>query len=372
MQDLHRPRGRIARLASTLPLLLPLAWLSGCGGGDAGPGPTQAAATAATTEATIQAATDAASARRHPMPRLRSGLVALAASPADGTVAVADADGTVRLLDAQDGQVRRQLSGPSPGQPAGLAFVQQGRRVVAVGRDSEARVWDAGTGDAVARLRGPEQPLRAVASSADGRVLAIGGEDARVLVWNAETGKLQRVLMGSDDVVDALALSPDGQWLAAGNAHGTLVVWHVADGRRVAVRAAAHAGDVDAVAFSPSGDALATAGRDGRVLLWSTASLQRPRVLASGATGWRALAFSGDGRLLAAGDARGQVAVWDLGAAAASGAGNAAALAPARTVVLDASPVNAMVFPSRADATLVVAHESRRLLRLDATNGVAR
>ncbi len=72
-------------------------------------------------------------------------------------------------------------------------------------------------------------------------------------------------------------------------------------------------GGVSSVAFSPDGKTLAAANDDGDVYLWDVATARLAATLANPAsTGVNAVAFSPNGRTLAAAGANGSVCLWDL------------------------------------------------------------
>ncbi len=116
-----------------------------------------------------------------------------------------------------------------------LAWSPDGTRI-ATTWGTEARIWDAATGDRLATLSGHE------------------GDDTPRLT-------------GPVDGVRALAWSPDGTRLATAGSDGTARLWDAATGEELTVFSD-HEGEVTGVAWSPDGTRVATAGRDGTIRLW--------------------------------------------------------------------------------------------------------
>jgi WD40 repeat protein len=77
-------------------------------------------------------------------------------------------------------------------------------------------------------------------------------------------------------------------------------------------RLSASGGSVDSVAFSPDGRTLAAGDAGGYLGLWDVATGRRTATLAEGNNAVYGLAFSPDGRTLAAGDDGGDVGLWDV------------------------------------------------------------
>jgi WD40 repeat protein len=104
-----------------------------------------------------------------------------------------------------------------------------------------------------------------------------------------------------DDYAQGLALSPDGALVAAGTLGGAFEILRAADGVAVREHASVHGGQgVLAAEFTPKGDAIATAGEDGHVCLWDAATGDL-RWRAAAGKGWvEQLAFSADGKWIAA------------------------------------------------------------------------
>lgn len=149
---------------------------------------------------------------------------------------------------------------------------------------------------------------RAVAAAADGSALAAATTDRAVSIWDLPAGKRRRTLKLGAPVQD-IAFSPDGTRLAT--LATALQLW---DTRRDAGPADYASVSGVRMAFAPNGR---LAVGDYRVRLVDLTSGQ-PQVLYPELGGWQntSVAYSPDGRLLAAGDISGSVWVLDAAASA--------------------------------------------------------
>jgi len=156
-----------------------------------------------------------------------------------------------------------------------------------------------------------------------------------VRLWDPATGRPVRTVQadthGQYLYAGQAALSPDGKLLAAIDADGAVRLWDVLTGQRVRIMQAktVPTGGATEVAFSPDGRLLAAADGDGTVRLWDPVTGHVVRTLqAPGSTSGanernsnplsqldvlpvRIIAFSPDGRLLAAVDANGTARLWN-------------------------------------------------------------
>jgi WD40 repeat protein len=116
---------------------------------------------------------------------------------------------------------------------------------------------------------------------------------------------------------DRLAFSPDGKTLATSSVESNVKLWDVA-GRKLRVRLPAGVRDRDertvtGLAWGPEG-LIATADCHGGIRIWDAdqgLELAAIRARSSETTSW--LAFSSDGKILAAGSSRqGIVRLWDV------------------------------------------------------------
>ena len=243
-----------------------------------------------------------------------------------GLLAVGHAEG-VTLWDTSgisQGRDANQLATLSEGHFAyGAAFSPDGKTLATVGAWHAVVLWDLSTREQVAMLKvytGWGQG-DCVAFSPDGRLLAAhrhGATGDLVWLWEVATGKLlvhhgeQRAAGGCFPGPDRLRFSADGRILAA--AVGSAVkLWHTFTRIEVATLKG-HTDPVCALAFGSDGKTLVSATtRTAKV--WDLgreiqADVLRPAEEPTG--GAECLAFSPDGRLLAAVNASETAWLWDV------------------------------------------------------------
>ncbi|MCI0463997.1 MAG: WD40 repeat domain-containing protein [Gemmataceae bacterium] len=228
--------------------------------------------------------------------------------------------GTVRFWDVATGKEIR----PYPGHPDEVACVApapDGKTVASGGNDGSLFLWEADTGKALHRMSGHPGGVSAVAFAPDKRLLASGGKDGQVRLWRVADGKEMRHLEGPGGAVLALTFSADGKSVWACGAKGKLQGWDVAGG---AGPGAFDLGQpsLSGATFSADGSLLACIGgemggfgggssrvqvhrvRTGKKLLTLELEVGNPARAERGfeALHCWAVAFSGDGRLLATGE----------------------------------------------------------------------
>jgi WD40 repeat protein/serine/threonine protein kinase len=153
------------------------------------------------------------------------------------------------------------------------------------------------------------------------RALGECPEDLRGWEWHylMRLSRIEPLVMHTEAEVNSVAFSPDGARLASAGGDGRVKIWNSRTGDVVQTVPRAHAGSVVAVAFHPDGCCLASAGADGLVKIWDLTTSPEPQevfrcpyegiVRKFGAAD--AVAFRPpDGRQLAVGS-NGAVRVWD-------------------------------------------------------------
>jgi hypothetical protein len=279
------------------------------------------------------------------------------------TVITASDDGTVRFWDPATGTLKNERKNPVP---AGFtcAFTCNGRHVVLASYYLLCQCWHAEDGAEAADLPMPEQGFDVLALSPDGKLLA-GGNFHQVDFWDIPRRKQAERRWSQESEPSCMAFGPDsrrlavgsrlGYWMlldavsmgllatAADTSHAVHAVAFAPDDQMVVVgmardrspsalaenpssaqgllgcydwmvnlTATLHEGDGVplSLAFSPDGKTLAAGCSDRAVRFWAM-----PKGRPLGSLEWhlgtvQALAFSPDGEWLASGGADGFVRLW--------------------------------------------------------------
>jgi WD40 repeat protein len=206
---------------------------------------------------------------------------------------------------------------PHQGDVLAVRFAPDGHLFTA-GRDRALKRWDLTTGNSVVDASLPG-PVTAIAGTADGARIAVVCSPS-IFVFDGATMQRQtsfKIVAQSrnDAMVQCLAYSPDGSTLAIGctdglGGAGEVHLWDMKAGRERIVLPASKNG-IRSLAFSPDGKTVA-ATADEFIKLWDAGAPGQPRLLSGHSAEVLAVAFSPDGKSLASGGADRSIRLWDV------------------------------------------------------------
>jgi len=271
----------------------------------------------------------------------QTGVQAVAVSP-DGKLTASGGE-DIRLWETATGKPVRRLASSA----VTVAFSPDGK-TLASGGGRSVRLWDVESGKELHSFDGPRL-LRSVVFSPDGKMLASGDEQAVVRLWDLD-GKKEIRSIDNQTLAESLSLafSPGGKTLACAGAWNQLgfgnvtlnlqgrvtvkgregyfvLMWDVETGKEVH-RFAGLKDNIKSVAFSPDGKTLAASSRDGRLVLWDAATgKERLHIMAHPVVGATtptahlggafaaapALCFSPDGKTLVSASPDKTIRLWD-------------------------------------------------------------
>jgi WD40 repeat protein len=209
------------------------------------------------------------------------------------------------------------LTDPS-GDVTSLAFTPDGKSLVTTDGSGVLYLWDIATGTNTPLTYIHDNGVDTATISPNGQtVAAVAHDSTSVYLWNAMTrGYVTTLTNPGYYYASSVAFSPDSKLLAIGDFHGGAYLWDVATGREIAPLTSPRSGQNPVwVAFTPDGKTLAVANTDstGGTLLWNLARHTVTAILTDPeGSGVNSVAFSPDGKLLAAGDNNGTTYLWDV------------------------------------------------------------
>ena len=164
-------------------------------------------------------------------------------------------------------------------------------------------------GQQATSLAGHTRDVNVVACSANGKMIASGGEDSKTFLWDAATRQQIAATAGGGAVL-SLAISPDGTRIASGERYGKVKLLD-ASGKEVKTLEG-HQAAVIATAFTADGKGLISFSLDGGMRFWDAATGAAQAETQTPRDSYAAGAFSADRRWFAGGTSGGNLYLYNV------------------------------------------------------------
>lgn len=263
----------------------------------------------------------------------------------------------ITFANAQDVRLLKTVSIPefaaSSISQCSIDFSPDGVKLAGVCYKNTAPVWDVSSGRLLFSLVKSPSHMVAVSFSPDGKTIALGDYVGKIGLYSAATGDLIRTFEPLSSAVWELDYSPSGDRLASASFRSGMHLWDNASreplwnyGEKDMLRVLSVDYDptggaiacgtlsngvmildaktgqlikhlplpvpVGDVAFSPDGRWLAAGSDDNKIRLWRTSDYELEKTLGGHAGYVNGVTFSPDGRLLVSGSHDKQVGLWDI------------------------------------------------------------
>jgi len=209
-----------------------------------------------------------------------------------------------------------------------LVFTPDGNRLISISEDKTIRVWNSQTGEQVKKFEsqigdGYEGMLYASALSPDGKLLAVGGyqvsteKENYVIVIDIEKGVQVATAIGHTDVITSLSFSGSGQFLASGSADGTVRVWKMENFPTLITTTTLNIGlPISNLSFNRMTQDLAVASESKDIQVFALSGLRKgekqftPKTLRKHKGMLNELAYSPDGTYLVSSSFENELVLW--------------------------------------------------------------
>ncbi|HEY7326654.1 MAG TPA: hypothetical protein VH592_03375 [Gemmataceae bacterium] len=202
----------------------------------------------------------------------------LARAPGSSRLIFAGSDLAIHDVDVAADKVEPKEIGKHGSYVTGLVLA--GKSVISGGYDGRLVWWDLETRKQLRAVPAHSKWVRKLALSPDGNTIASVADDMVCRLWDAASGRLLRDLRGHQEqtphhfpsMLFVCAFSPDGRFLATADKIGHIVVWDVSSGKPVKtleapgmytwdpVQRTHSIGGIRGLAFSADGKYLAAGG----------------------------------------------------------------------------------------------------------------
>jgi WD40 repeat protein len=197
------------------------------------------------------------------------------------------------------------------GEVFACACSADGAFVLTAGWDGQLRLWEAGSGSALASLPASPRPLSACAFSADGRQWVTGSMEGLLTFWDSVSHQTESSFLAHTRPVSAVTYSPSGTWLCTTSWDRNLALRKVGKEREARVLQG-HQDIVAGCAFTTDGRQIVSWSHDRTLRLWDLDVSRDVHTFTGHGDRVTAASLSPDGRWLLSGSRDETARLWDL------------------------------------------------------------
>ena len=248
-----------------------------------------------------------------------------ALSPAGDTAAFGTPEGSIVVVDLRTGR-RRPMTRRAGGGVEALAFSGNGKVLASASDNGSVDIWDVPTASLRERFEGHAAAANGPLFGPDGTTLYSASSDGSLIVWDVSGDRRlgrpfrfnPRALAGSGphspvpNASTSVAVSPDSSVFATTPGPRRVTVWRSRD-QSVIGELHGPLNEIDSMAFSHDGRFLAATGDLPNTVVWNVATRKIVRLLGpAGGGGATGIAVSPDDRLIATAGVDGIMRVYEL------------------------------------------------------------
>lgn len=227
-------------------------------------------------------------------------------------------DKVIKLWDLNSGAVAQQLPVLPEEMRGGSRFSSDGKFLATTYQGDQVRVWEIPSGKLRFTAKNGIGGTAAFAFSPNNNLLAGATNDTNIQVWRVRDGQLIRVIDELPLLTRAMQFTPTGAFLISAGVDQRVYFWDAQTWKRARQFEERHPESILSMDLSADGRLLVTGGLDvtdddnpAHLVLWDVESgkplnrVRLPHALPS-------VAFSPDGRWIAAANRRNNVLLWRL------------------------------------------------------------
>ncbi len=223
----------------------------------------------------------------------------LAFSPDNLHLASSSNDRTIRIWSMESKSWEMTINGHTDW-VYGITYTQDGSELISASADRTIRIWDTTYGRLETTLTGDSDQVFDVSLSPDGKYLASASADKSVRIWNISASGSREIMTLNSGPVGSVAVSPDGAWIASTDQSGQEIdLWDAATGKLVRKISATTEGGLQKVAWGPDSKWLVSVGLDGTPTVWNATTGAPLQTFGSSTNSYTAVAVSPDGKEIA-------------------------------------------------------------------------